>query len=484
MKIFIYKLLIILFLTSTTNSAQELVAEKGSFGIDTKNKIIVWHVFNLDSILKVSKNIKSIKFNESFRIQDLSTKNLSYTNSISLSNGNSYKLYISKLPIIHLDVNTSELNSRNKILGSFTFFYKTRFLQSHLGIRYRGNLSLSFSKKSFDLEFWKDKVLKQSKDVKFEGLRSDDDWVLDAMFNEPLRLRSFIAANLWTQIHQPYYKSKEPEAKSGFGVKYVEVFKNNEYYGVYQLSESVDRKQLKLKKSKNKTIYGELYKADSYEGGPSFEKAPKEYSNLLGNWNGWAMRYPFIDNQPNWKNLAEFSNLVVKEPDDYFIKNIATNFNIANAIDYYLFVNILGATDNLGKNYYLAKYTKNKPYFIVPWDLDGSWGVIQDGKEQYNTDKILDNSLLRRLIVTNPDNYKQKLKNRWSQLRLKEFSDKNLFAKIDEIYTQFSEEKIYEREFLVWQNKYTRISKEKHYQHLKWWLEKKLNFLDNYFNNL
>lgn len=38
MKIFIYKLLIILFLTSTTNSAQELVAEKGSFGIDTKNK--------------------------------------------------------------------------------------------------------------------------------------------------------------------------------------------------------------------------------------------------------------------------------------------------------------------------------------------------------------------------------------------------------------------------------------------------------------
>ena len=89
MKIFIYKLLIILFLTSTTNSAQELVAEKGSFGIDTKNKVIVWHVFNLDSILKVSKNIKSIKFNESFRIQDLSTKNLSYTNSISLTNGDS-----------------------------------------------------------------------------------------------------------------------------------------------------------------------------------------------------------------------------------------------------------------------------------------------------------------------------------------------------------------------------------------------------------
>jgi penicillin-binding protein 1C len=105
------------------------------------------------------------------------------------------------------------------------------------------------------------------------------------MFNEPLRLRSSIAANLWTQIHQPYYKNKEPEAKSGFGVKYVGVFKNNEYYGVYQLSESVDRKQLKLKKSKNKSIYGELYKANAYEGGPSFESL-KEVNrpNADENW--------------------------------------------------------------------------------------------------------------------------------------------------------------------------------------------------------
>ncbi|WP_430928740.1 CotH kinase family protein [Polaribacter marinivivus] len=37
-------------------------------------------------------------------------------------------------------------------------------------MRYRGNLSLSFSKKSFDLEFWNDKISKQSKDVKFEGM--------------------------------------------------------------------------------------------------------------------------------------------------------------------------------------------------------------------------------------------------------------------------------------------------------------------------
>ncbi|WP_366841162.1 CotH kinase family protein [Lacinutrix sp.] len=47
------------------------------------------------------------------------------------------------------------------------------------------------SKKSFDLEFWADLVSKEKKDIKFKGMRSDDDWILDAMYNEPLRLRSY-----------------------------------------------------------------------------------------------------------------------------------------------------------------------------------------------------------------------------------------------------------------------------------------------------
>ena len=38
--------------------------------------------------------------------------------------------------------------------------------------------------------------------------------------------------------------------------------------------------------------------------------------------NGWAIRYPSIDNKSEWKNLAEFSNLVVHGSDEDFIKNI------------------------------------------------------------------------------------------------------------------------------------------------------------------
>ena len=94
------------------------------------------------------------------------------------------------------------------------------------------------------------------------------------------------------------------------------------------------------------------------------------------------------------------------------------------------------------------------------------------------------NGLLKRLLDTNTDDYKSKVKQRWETLRLKEFSNKNLFKRIDKIYTEFTKNIIYEREDLVWTNKLNKKSRVEHYEHLKWWLEKRLIFLDNYFNNL
>lgn len=465
-------------------SAQELVAEKGSFGVDIKNKIIVWHVANLDSIKTINKNINTIKFNKNFILKGTTTENLSYTKENFVTNEDNYRLYISKLPLIHIAVDTSAINRYYKIPGYFTFFNDKKYLKSTMGLRHRGNLSLSFAKKSFDLEFWKDSITMQKKDVEFEDLRSDDDWILDAMFNEPLRLRSFIAANLWTKIHKPYYSEKELKAKSGFGVKYVEVFKNNEYYGIYQLSESMDRKQLKLKKNINNTIYGELYKANSYDGGPDFRKSPEKYDNGLMYWNGWATRYPYIDNKSDWKNLSELSNLVVHGSDEDFLKSIESKVHVSNAIDYYLFVNLLRATDNLGKNYYLGKYDKDEPYFFIPWDLDGVWGIIQDGITVWNTSDVLDNGLFKRLNELNPNGYKEKVKARWTELRLNEFSNETLFSKINMIYNKFTDEKIYEREQLVWMNKLNETSNKEHYNHLKTWLIKRLSYLDEQFNNL
>ncbi|ARV10534.1 spore coat protein CotH [Winogradskyella sp. PC-19] len=460
---------IIFMFLSINLYSQEIVAEKGSFGIDEINGIIVWFNNNLNS-----QNVSSITFDTVYVLEN-STK-LSYNKSFSLKSDKSYKLYVTKLPIIHITMDNGKMNSRKKIAGKFSYYDSEQFFGSAMSIRHRGNLSLSFNKKSFDIEL--------GKDVKFMHMRSDDDWILDAMYNEPLRLRSLVAANIWNTIHKPYYLNRERNAKSGFEVSYVEVFKNNTYYGLYQLSESVDRKQLQVKKNNGNIIKGRIYKAESYEGGPDFTKAPDKYENALPLWIGWQSEYPFLDYNSDFEDLFQFQQLVVNGSDEDFKTKISEAFVLGNAIDYFLFVNAIRATDNLGKNYYLAKYDKGEPYFIVPWDLDGTFGVIQDGKQIRTTNDILSNGLFKRLIELNPDDYKKNLKSRWDFLRKNIMSDKNLFSKINFAYVSLTEQKIYEREQLVWQNKLTKVSNETHYTYLETWLKNRLSYLDSYFKNL
>jgi len=480
MKQFIY---ILILLCGINSFSQDIIAKKGSYGIDKEHNIIVWHEKNLDSVNKVNSKISNVVFGESFIVND-AVKHLSYSNAISISNGENYVLYISKIPLVHISIDTSALTSDVKIPGNFTYYSNKEFIKSTMGVRQRGNLSLTFAKKSYDLEFWKDSILKQKKDIKFKGMRKDDDWILDAMYNEPLRLRSYVSTKLWSKIHKPYYAEKEPKAESGFEVKYVEVFRNNEYIGIYQFSESVDRKQLKLKKNVGNIINGRLYKANSYSGGPDFSKSPSAFKNIFPHWNGWKTEYPFIDYTSDFENLSNFTSLVVNGTDEAFAKNIEKNVCINNVIDYYLFINTVRATDNLGKNYYLGKYDKNEPFFFIPWDLDGVFGVIQDGKQERITNDVLGNGLFNRLLELNPNGYKEKVKDRWLALRATDFSNENLLSRIDKIYATFTKEKVYEREQLVWQNKLNKESNEYHYKYLKLFLEDRMLFLDKYFKSL
>ena len=465
---------------SCTGLGQEIVAEKGSYGVDETNKIIVWHVSDIDSLLSESTTIARLKFNTAFGIVNQS-KPLSYSAPIPVTNDSvNYTLFITKLPIVHIALDASAINDSRKILGHFSYFYDGRYLQNVMGVRHRGNLSLTYPKKSFDIEFWTDSTTKQSKDLKFLGMRSDDDWILDGLYNEPLRLRSYVASKLWSKIYQPYYLLKEPEAKSGFDVKFVEVFKNQNYYGVYALSESVDRKQLKLKEHVDKNVLGELFKAESYEGAPGFKKAP-EYNNLFPHWGGFQMRYPSIDYRSHWDDLAKFTTIVVNGTDKEFALKIEEQLYIANTIDYYLFVNLLRATDNLGKNYFIGRYDKGEPYFFIPWDLDGVLGTIQDGKRIATTDDILSNGLFDRLLKVNPNGYKDKVKARWKVLRESDFSDDVLSKRIEKIYNRFSTEKLYVREQLIWPSN---LPPEDHYKYLKNWLQDRLKYLDSHFKNL
>lgn len=445
-----------------------------SYVIDDEHQMIVWNVALPEEEDKTRSELKMTFAPDCSCI----LKVPSYTDKQTIDcKGKTYMLYLTPRPIITLNAPNPIVDSPKKE-AAFTYVHNSDTLTTLTGVELRGNISLQFPKKSYDLEFWKDVTGKESVSKSVDTLRDDDDWILDGLYNEPLRLRSFFGLQLWRKMYVLPYQTEEPDAKSGIGMSFVEVAINGSYKGLYALTEGVDRKLLQLQKNQGDTVQGLLYKASSYEGGPDFTKAPKP-ENAFPHWAGFEMKYPVIDYSYTYDALFELNDLVVNGSSDEFRKKIASYVDIDNCINYYILVNTLRATDNLGKNYYLARYKNDRPFFFVAWDLDGTMGIIQDGKRIPTTDDVLSNGLFKRLWEENPNEYQNKVRQRWSELRESFLSTDTMLGELEKWYALFEKQKVYEREAILWPSDQMH---QDHWIYLEEWLTKRLTFLDRHFS--
>ncbi len=362
--------------------------------------------------------------------------------------GVGYAVYFTQLPIIEVTthyqiVDTPSMYARFALVD--TTGVATR---SGMGIEFRGSYSQTLPKKSYELSMWADTVGATSQNLTLLGMRTDDKWNLQAMYADQLRLRSKVANDLWQEMDQLYYKAQEPDAKNGVAMVYTELIINGRYQGIYALAERIDRKQLKLKKY-NKGIMGELYKGiDATSGATTFVSVPPFDNNSL-TWGGFEYKEP--SEQTDWTNLHGFVDFVVNSSDTDFYSKYQSKFRLDNAVDYFIFINLLRAGDNTGKNAYIAKYKPNEPYYYVPWDLDGTFGDNWQGVNDPVTNDLLSNGFYDRLRRDySPAGFEAALASRWATLRTSIITKEHILAKFTQNNQYLLANDVYEREHLVW----------------------------------
>lgn len=339
--------------------------------------------------------------------------------------------------------------------------------------------------------------LKLSENHSFFGMRNDNNWILDAGQADVFRLRNRIATELWNDFAtKPYYSVQEPNALSGVKGQVVEVYLNNEYRGIYCLTECMDRKQMKLKKfDKDGTIHGVLWKSTGY-GSSLMNIVPNSYDNSQPMMDVFEAKYPEVgDDLPetDYSILWNAINFVVNSNDDDFKKHVEEYFDIPVVLDYYLFINLLGAIDNTGKNMYWAVYDKqkNKKLTLAVWDLDLTVGSPTLG--HYNTEftsptfPILDPFyLVTRLKELDVNNFNQKVKERYTELRGTFFSPNNLISRYQEYYNILKFSNAAEREENKWSGDsdiYEHIIKfDNEIYNISNWIELRITFLDKEFD--
>ncbi|HTF82924.1 MAG TPA: CotH kinase family protein [Cytophagales bacterium] len=390
--------------------------------------------------------------------------------------GHAYTLFFTQLPIVTLSF-AQELSDLKQVAYITINDTSKLSINSHVGIGIRGASSRSWPKKKFDIEFWADSTGQYTWDVPLFGMRSDKDWIFEALYNEPLRIRSFTNWQIWKNSHRLHYITQEPNARSYISGKFVEVFINGSYRGVYALTEKIDRKQLKLKKATSTHIEGELFKAYDWAEATKFE-ACVPYDSLSEVWSGFELKYPDAEDTIYWKDLHSFIDFAVNSSDSVFAEQVKSRFDFNNAVDYFIFLNLITAYDNSGKNLYIARYHKESPYFFVPWDLDGTWGIFWDGSPHAFTNVIMTNPFFERLLSIDTLGFKESLKERWFALRESTYHRDTLLAMFKRNMDILVHNHIYEREHMAWSGYKDDTSA---FRVLDAFMNDRLEFLDAYF---
>ncbi len=374
----------------------------------------------------------------------------------------SINLHYTNLPILHLIGDFGDDYTEGTITISLPSSSTISYL---IKAKYRGGATNQSARKkhNFHIKFLDENGNKYN--VSLLGLRKDNSYLLDAGQIDLGRIRNHVANEIWRDMDNvPYYADMEENIKNYVDAEFVEIFINDEYYGLYSLTEAIDRKQMKLKKYDENTseIHGMLFKTKDREYtlmyGPFTE--PDNDSDV---WGGFELKYPEIDEicPTDWSPIYDALKFVDESNDVEFRDSVANYFDIPLLIDFFIFNNLLATTDHDGKNIYWACYDiqQSKKLTLAIWDYDTSLGQTWNnidvhtslyGPEVGDLMTYADTKLLYRLVKNNIDGFVDDILSRYWQLRQTVFTEDSLTARYNNYFDMLRVSGTLDREVTRW----------------------------------
>lgn len=452
--------------------------ETWEYGELTSNEAEVSILFTTD-FKEVSK-LDAIANNESFSF-------LAFTKHVHRY----YRIVFTGLPIMNITINDGSLEENASIdMSLYSADTKSEWVQhSMANIRVRGNTSRIYPKKGYKLELTKynnsGKVVNNKQSLL--KMRTDNDWILYAMYNDDTKIRDKLSIDIWNQ-----FGARDNPYSSDFGTKleYVELVVNGEYYGIYGLMEPVDAKKLDITKSNEAESQEYIYKRtypfvlsldDFIEDSDILSRCGFELKGI-SKYNDISLKA--------WKPLADFIH-VQNLSDEEYIKEIENVIDINSVSNAWLFFQIVSGLDNRAKNvYYVAKMTDmGSRLFFVPWDLDLTWGNVSKGEEfpplftAYEPEtmtEIANWETGQRVIDLNAGNSISMVKEKWNLLRGSILTDDALTKHIESLEDTVIDSGAMARETKRWPEG----AHTTDYTDIKQYAVDKMEFLDSYFATL
>lgn len=330
-----------------------------------------------------------------------------------VGNFTSYHVNFTTLPVIemHGEVIGLDEQEREIFSGEVTVWdpgyvgsNRLKVQNSSIQWHVRGFSSMSALKKSLKLNL-KDKNGNKN-NLSLLGFDSDDDYILNPMWFDDIKVREKLAMDLWNDM-----ADEQGSSLKMTGGRYCELITNGSYEGLRVLQNKIERSYLKLDADDI------LLKGNNVNQGTV--KPPEEVYEVV---------YSEQSEEVTFKTIG-----------DFFYMTDFSNVNIESWIDLQLFLHFGNMIDNEAyKNIYyvIQRESGEESLSFIPWDTDMSFGVYWQGGFCLLPESV-ENITYRMEYEELKKQYPQLdelLAKRWKELRATVLTEENIFGKLNEYY--------------------------------------------------
>ena len=279
----------------------------------------------------------------------------------------------------------------------------------------RGATSLNKTPKNgFKVEFTRGEAgAKTQADVPFLGMT--DDMTLIACSIDPLMIRDRLSWDMYNAF------VKADEAFGDMETRYVELFIDDDYHGVYLLMKQYDYAQEMAKAHAQAALTDSYYRTvDQLIENP---ERPVIVDHLGHSYE----QFYAAPGETDFQSIRPYLQMIATEDDALFSRRVLDLVDLDSMISYALFIEACGMTDNEFNNLGIWAHhsADGLQYRFVPWDLDVSWGLDdeRDAEIWYSFD--LFNRMLR---LDCGGVVRQRTLEIWQEMRRMAFTQENLDA--------------------------------------------------------
>lgn len=310
--------------------------------------------------------------------------------------------------------------------------------KSKIDIRIRGNSSRSFDKHQYLLKFKKDNG--NEKKVSLLGMEEENKWILNGPFLDKTQIRNYVAYNIAGKITDAV-----PE------IRFVELYLNDNYQGLYTIIESVSRTLTNITSYKPKWANGMssyILRMDRLDPNTIITNNFSKYTNQIIQNNAINVVYPSEDKLSKEllevinKDFSKFEKALYSYDFDEYFKYI----DIDSFVDYMIINEFFKNSDAGTHSTYVYKDVRGKIHMGPIWDFNNSADNYVD--EVYSEENFLFQEKLWYDILLKNEKFVNKVINRYKYLRKNVLSNEYIQNYIDETVMYLG--RSIDRNFKVW----------------------------------